>query len=120
MKYMKLLLIMEMALILGTPMLHAQTIASTVRATIPFQFSFAGKTLEAGDYVLSTEMEKVVTVRNAEGKSFGVALTTGLENPNVQDPKLVFRQRGERYYLSQVWLGHSGSGRNLPLPSDRL
>ncbi len=121
MKYVKLLLVLMMALVLGIPMVHAQSIEATVRADVPFQFSVNGKTADAGEYFLSTTQEKALAIRDGEGKLITMVLTTGLDDSRVQAPKLVFRQVGDRYYLSQVWLNNGGYGRELRVPkSDKV
>ena len=116
MKQTKLLIGIAMALLIGMPALFAQTINHSVRATVPFQFSVGDKTLEAGQYLISSTQEKVITIRNVDNNGFALALSNAVEDFNVVEPKLVFHQYGEKYFLAQVWLD-SGVGRGLAEPS---
>ena len=116
MKCVKLVLILMVALVLGIPMVHAQSIENIVRADVPFQFSVNGKTADPGEYFLSATQEKTLAVRDHEGRLVAMVMTTALDDFHVQSPKLVFRHVGDRYYLSQVWLNNAGDGREVRVP----
>jgi hypothetical protein len=117
MKSMKLFLAMAIALVLGISTAQAQTLAGAVRATIPFQFTVAGKTLDAGDYLITTSQAKTIVIKSIDSNQFAIAMTNGLESLDPKEPKLVFRRSGERYFLAQIWTGTSG--RQVPVPSSK-
>ena len=84
--------------------------AADVKARIPFSFEVNGKTLAAGAYQFSTN-QSVLMVR---GFSAGAMVQTNrLESRKDSQPKAVFHKYGDRYILSEVWLG-GGTGRTLP------
>lgn len=92
---------------------HGQA-ASKVKVEIPFEFS-AGKTrVPAGVYSIRPISANVLTFRSDDGKSaviLNAPVTHTSSNPNVVE-RLVFSKRGERYYLSQIWLT-ADSGRQV-------
>jgi hypothetical protein len=119
MKNAKQFVVVAMALLFVMPLLHAQSLAHVVRATIPFEFTVAGKTRAPGDYVITATQEKVITVKGDEGGNFALTLTNSAQTLNPVAPKLVFRRFGEGYYLAQVWLDYSGYGREISAPREK-
>jgi hypothetical protein len=94
-------------LFLGLAVMNARAQApSKVRVDIPFEFSAGKTTLHAGVYSIKRVSGNVVTLRSEDGKSvatLNAPVTQSSSNPNAFE-RLVFSKRGERYFLSQIWL----------------
>jgi hypothetical protein len=118
MKNAKQLFATALLVLTALPALHAQTITHTVRATIPFGFTVNGKTMTAGAYIVTSSDEKVITIKQVDGAGFAMALTSSARSLDPVESKLVFQRRGDNYYLSQVWMGNSTSGREFSRPAD--
>jgi hypothetical protein len=84
--------------------------AAEVTARIPFSFTVNGKTLPAGGYQFATS-QSALLVRGFTGGA--VVVTNRLESRKDFQPKAVFHKYGDRYILSEVWLG-GGAGRDIP------
>lgn len=119
MKQTKMLVVIAMALLFSLPMLHAQSISHTVRANVPFQFTVAGRTLGPGEYLITTDREKVVTFKGIDNEEFTVALSNAINSLDPVSPKLVFHRNGDSYSLAQVWMGYSDVGREFYAPSKK-
>ena len=88
---------------------HAQTNgAHRVIASIPFEFSVGKTTLPAGRYTIAvlnpSSDRKILQIRNVNGRSTAVVLTTGVIGSASDDAKLVFEHDGERYVFAQAQL----------------
>ena len=105
-----------LALLLAAPA-PAQT--SRLMASIPFDFVTGTRTLPAGDYVVDTSVAySVVLVWSVSGQDAATALTNSVSEPVVlssPQPKLIFRRYGNQYFLSRIWNGTSGTGREIPM-----
>jgi len=87
-----------------------------VSAKVPFEFYVGDTTLPAGDYHVRsiTRGADVLTIQNDKTlKSIG-RFTMHIR-PNDKDTRvrLVFHRYGDQYFLSEVWGGYEGSGRQL-------
>jgi len=89
--------------LLGASGLSAQTRAT---AYVPFEFTVQNTTLPAGEYTMSAASgsHDVIVVRNAEAKKAILVLAPSnlSEYKGSQKNVLVFRQIGDRYFLSEV------------------
>ncbi len=95
------------------------SVTGAVRLKIPFAFSVADKTFAAGEYYVGAANEKTIAVRSVTGKEAAVALTNSVaETRGSLLPKLVFHKYGDRYFLTQAWLGASGQGREFFVSSE--
>ena len=88
---------------------HAQTnSAQRVIASIPFEFSVGKTTLPAGRYTIAvlnpSSDRKILQIRNVNGRSTAVVLTTGVIGSASDDAKLVFEHDGDRYVFAQAQL----------------
>ena len=85
---------------------------------IPFNFIVGDKTLAAGEYSvknISTGRTQALLIRSADGRSAHIALTNPVQSGSVRkEARLVFKQYGDRYFLSQVWSPGADVGRVLP------
>ncbi|HME31835.1 MAG TPA: hypothetical protein VKG65_03705 [Terriglobales bacterium] len=102
------LAILALALIVGVPMIQAQ---SRTRANVPFDFNLDQKSMPAGTYEISSVNEKVLAVRNLNtGESRLVIASMHVEaSPYDGAPqaKLAFRKYGDQYFLAEIWNGNS-------------
>jgi hypothetical protein len=84
---------------------------------IPFEFNVGSKTLPAGEYSVKRLTQTSMLVISADGKQSAIALTIGSTQQGANEKraaeKLVFRQYGNQYFLSQVWMARDGEGRSL-------
>ncbi|HKS26345.1 MAG TPA: hypothetical protein VJS44_00935 [Pyrinomonadaceae bacterium] len=89
----------------------------SITVNIPFDFTVKGKTLPAGEYILSRGSAAdrtglVIARRDSEASA--VVLTMPVESRESQsESRLVFNRYGERYFLSQVWIAGDSQGREL-------
>jgi hypothetical protein len=95
--------------------LSAQTnVSGTLRITIPVEFTVDAQKLPAGDYIVARVFDNSIQLRRVNGGKAVVTLTAIAGGGNqVQGPMLVFHRYGDRYFLTQVWLGKSDTGRQL-------
>jgi hypothetical protein len=102
--------LMASSLVAALAFVSAPAGAADVKARIPFSFEVNGKTLAAGAYQFTTN-QSMLLVRGFSAGAF--VQTNRLESREGSEPKAVFHKYGDRYILSEVWLG-SGAGRTLP------
>jgi hypothetical protein len=111
---------LSLLLMLGANSVNAQHLSeSKISVTIPFNFAVGETKLPAGEYllrrVISTSSADQLSIQSADGR---VDLHTGITRPNrtseiQKQSKLVFNRYGDRYFLSQVWMAGSDTGRDL-------
>lgn len=84
---------------------------------VPFDFSVKGKTLPAGEYIVSRGSDaesSAMIIERKDGKASAVVLTMLVDSREMQkESRLVFNRYGDRYFLSQVWTASSPEGRKL-------
>jgi hypothetical protein len=103
------------AVLLAAPV-SAQTI--TLKASVPFDFVVAGRTMPAGDYMVSTSGDQgLLQVENvATGIIPVVATTNRADGPSVgSDSYLTFNRYGGDYFLAGIWDGSGAGGRSIPM-----
>jgi len=110
MKSSKLMIAVAFAMFVLIASSHAQTLSMNV--TIPFTFTVGHQILAAGDYCV-IEQHTALKVVPADGHSGVIVLTnaTGGRSDEDHTSRLVFHRYGDRYFLSQAWLG--GSAREV-------
>ena len=90
-----------------------------IAANIPFDFAVGETNFPAGKYtlrrIISTSSADQLLIQNAEAR---VDMRTGITRPNrtsevQKQSKLVFNRYGDQYFLSQVWMAGSDTGRDL-------
>ena len=92
---------------------RAQT-PSRAEVTIPFDFSAGKANLKAGRYTITRLAGAAISIRSADGKTAGLVsaqLAIGSRDFKAGE-RLVCNKYGDRYFLSQVWLG-ADNGRQL-------
>ncbi len=100
------ILVLAGALTIGA---QAQTAsAQKVIANIPFAFYVGEKRLPAGKYTMTvtnpTSDRKILQIRNANGRSSAMILTTSVLGNVADNTKLVFQRYGDRYFFGQAHL----------------
>jgi virulence-associated protein VagC len=107
-------------LVLAAVSVNAQRLSdNSIAVNIPFDFAFGETRLPAGNYalrriVLPSSYDRLV-IQSADGRGDTHTVMTG-PNRTSEVPKqsnLVFNRYGDKYFLSQVWLAGSDTGRDL-------
>ena len=71
----------------------------------------------AGRYLIRCGPNNMISVESTTGDSLAINMTIGeLRGQATDRGKLIFHKYGDEYFLSDVWLARSESGRKL-LPS---
>lgn len=95
------------------------SVTGAVRMKIPFAFTVADKTFQAGEYYVGAANEKAIAVRSVNGKQAAVALTNSvIDSRGTSLPRVVFHKYGDRYFLTQAWLRASDQGREFYVTSE--
>lgn len=96
---------------------RAQLPGTAMRAYIPFDFSVNGKTLPAGHYEVRriTEAPEGLIIRSVDNKRDHVVFETESvqQNQLPRRDELVFDRYGDSYFLSEVLVGGTETGRRL-------
>jgi hypothetical protein len=91
---------------------NAQKTSATV--DIPFAFTVDDVRMPAGDYIISSPSERVVTIQVAGGTLAKTALTNnGSSAKSDGRAKLVFHKYGNAYFLAAAWLPNSDHAREF-------
>jgi hypothetical protein len=107
-------------LVLAAFSVNAQRLSdNSIAVNIPFDFAFGETRLPAGTYtlrriVLPSSYDRVV-IQSADGRGNTLTVMTR-PNRNSEVSKqsnLVFNRYGDQYFLSQVWMAGSDTGRDL-------
>jgi hypothetical protein len=96
---------------------QAQSLAETIKANIPFDFTVADRQLPAGQYTIGraqpTTGDLVLAISNLNSRAN--AMTTSVQTLERQNAtKLIFHRYGDQYFLYQVWPAGSLTGRAIP------
>jgi hypothetical protein len=117
MKKQALTLIGLLSLLLAAGSAFAQTNGQAVRANIPFNFVVNKHALPPGEYTITPigANGDVLVIRGDDTKEGALVIAARSESMKAADKtKLVFRCYGDRYFLSQMWIEGSVTGRQLP------
>jgi hypothetical protein len=91
--------------------------AQVLRATVPFEFNANGKTMPAGDYIISTATQSggVYVMKNPSERASVIVNSTGAIHEAANGPtKLVFDRALDGYYLTEMWDGSAGHALRCP------
>ena len=107
-----------LALIVGlsfvSAVVSAQGQSTQAVAKVPFEFIVGDKTLPSGQYTVKALSDTNKAALVIRGKSSAIRLTSKIQpNMNKTQARLVFHRYGERYFLSEVWMGADSTGRQL-------
>jgi hypothetical protein len=106
-----------LAVVLAAPV-SAQTV--TLKASVPFDFVVAGRTMPAGDYMVGTSGDiGILEVRSlAKGGEPVLATTNAADGPSDRGRAfLTFNRYGGDYFLAGIWDGSRARGRSVPMSS---
>jgi len=85
-----------------------------IKVNVPFNFVAGAKTLPAGEYRVSAMTHNLVTIQSADSKTTLILASHSAEKTNMDGVgALTFNRYGDRYFLSQIWMGGS-VGKELP------
>ena len=96
--------------VLLTPAL-AQT--GAVRVTVPFDFTVGKQTLAAGDYRVTINGPAMLRVARINSPDVTGVMTDSIRGVENVSPRLIFHRYGDRYFLSEVWVGELNLGHQL-------
>ena len=98
-----------------TGLVNAQTVWTTIRADVPFDFIASGKTMPAGEYKINVTGDgQTILVIGAQRQSV-YALPHMTQSLNkAEGTTLVFHRYGDRRFLAAVSLEGSKIGYELP------
>jgi hypothetical protein len=91
---------------------------ATYKRDIPFAFQVANQTMPAGEYLIqrmtdTNEGVQYTMIRRTDSSRTAVALTFAVDAKNEKsEPELAFHKYGNRYFLSEIWMGQ-GQGQHL-------
>lgn len=106
--------------VLAAATAYAQMPGTSLRATIPFDFSVRGKILPAGDYEIkriTDGPEGLIISSLTDTHDRAIFQTLPVEAKTaLSNAEIVFRKYGDSYFLSEVFNGGEQTGREL-LPS---
>jgi len=111
---------LSLLLMLAAVSVNAQQLSeNSIAVNIPFDFAVDETKLPAGKYtlrriILPSSADRLV-IRSADGRD---DTHTGMTRPNrasevQKQSKLIFNRYGDQYFLSQVWMAGSDTGRDL-------
>ena len=107
----KILMTLALVLLVLAPA-YAQKTSATVN--VPFSFMVDDVVMPAGEYVISSPNERVVTFQHVGGREAKSAMTdNGSSTKSDGISKLVFHKYGNAYFLAAAWLPNSDHAREF-------
>jgi len=105
-------MMLGMFILLAVGMAQAQ---STVRVTVPFNFTVGRQNLSAGEYTFSQDrLSRAMVLRNQQGEVLSHVLIYSVETSEASNSgKLVFHRYGGHFFLAQIWEAEEKSGQQL-------
>jgi hypothetical protein len=100
-----------LAALLAASTAAAQSNAGGILADIPFAFTVGSRTLPPGRYTVSRLNDKILRICNSKNGTF--AVNNKVEGKAPDSSKMVFHRYGNAYFLSEVWVAGSRTGREL-------
>jgi hypothetical protein len=88
-----------------------------IRATVPFDFTVAGKVLPAGDYTINQVSEAAIELRSREQHVAMLALASPTVEQSANGNELVFEKHAGRYSLREILC--ASAAMNLGLPAEK-
>jgi hypothetical protein len=90
--------------------------SSSMRVSIPFEFTVGQTVLPAGDYaVQGNSLAGLVSIQTTNLNSRAFATAIRAVRSNAQDqPTLVFNHYGSSYFLAKAWWASSTDGLEFP------
>lgn len=91
--------------------------ARRVSVEIPFEFVAGGERLPAGRYSIKSVLrnsDKMLLIQSEDGRRAATVLTNTGRQQESGRAELTFRQYGEQFFLSRVWVSGLAAARELP------
>jgi hypothetical protein len=102
-----------LAALLATSTVVGQTNRGDTIANIPFGFTVANHALPPGRYTVTRLGETMLRILSSHNQGT-VVLTTKVEGKSPESAgRMVFHRYGNTYFLSEVWVAASGTGRKV-------
>ena len=87
---------------------------SKIEATVPFDFTVGNTDLQAGNYSVKFISHNALLLRSSDGKQSAIVVAPRAVSGDKDKPeRMVFHRYGDRYFLAQIWMLRSDSGREL-------
>ena len=107
----KTLITLTLVLIALVPA-YAQKTSATVN--IPFSFNVDDVRLPAGEYIISSPTERVVSIQHIGGPEAKTTMTNnGSSTKSDGRAKLVFHKYGNAYFLAAAWMPNADHAREF-------
>jgi hypothetical protein len=91
-------------------------------ANVPFAFSVGKTNLPAGKYTVTvlnpTSDRRILQIRNSNGRSSAMVITTSVIGEVAESAKLVFDRYGDQYFFAQAQL--AGDSTSLAAPRHKI
>ena len=91
-------------------------------ANVPFAFSVGKTNLPAGRYTVTvlnpSSDRRILQIRNSNGRSSAMVITTGVIGNVAESAKLVFERYGDQYFFAQAQL--AGDSTSLAAPRHKV
>jgi hypothetical protein len=101
-----------LAALLAASTAVGQTKPGDTIVDIPFAFTVSNHTLPAGRYIVTRPSQKFLRIFNSQNHGT-FALTNRVEGKAPESGKMVFHRYGNAYFLSEVWVSGSRTGRKV-------
>jgi len=101
-----------LAALLAASTAVGQTKPGDTIADIPFAFTVSNHTLPPGLYTVTRLSEKALRICNSQNRGT-FALTNRVEGKAPESGKVIFHRYGDAYFLSEVWVAASRTGRKV-------
>ena len=114
----RIITMLSFLLVLAAVSVNAQRLSDdSLAVNIPFDFAFGETRLPAGNYtlrriVLPSSYDRVV-IQSGRGDTHTVMTRPNRNSEVSKQSNLVFNRYGDQYFLSQVWMSGSDTGREL-------
>jgi hypothetical protein len=90
-----------------------------VKATVPFEFTVAGKLLPADTYTITSSSQGVITIQSADKRSWVETTASRGSDESTKGSELVFEKYGQQYFLHQV-ICPTVASMNVKVPTSKL
>ena len=107
-----------MALVTAGTQVQGQSLASGIRASIPFDFNVADKKLPSGKYsigrIRQDSADTVLVITNLDEGLNAIRFSIPVQTRRPQQQStFVFHRYGDQYFLFQVWTAGESTGREF-------
>ena len=81
---------------------------TTAKVNVPFAFTVDDIRMPAGEYLVSSPSEKVITIQRVGGAEVKATITNSSAPTRTNGPaKLVFHRYGSQYFVAVAWMPNS-------------